>query len=227
MDIILDVQKQTIMLAKKKRGVSKYGEKGPYSLKTFKVNDIPKELKKIIASTANHAVTQKSWGNYKTASNLLELCKKETGFDLSLPLSEEKTLVFISWCIKRNNKSTTIRVYLAGLRSLHIEKGFTCIDLYTPLVRQVIRGRENMPISSRPKVRLPCTLSILRLLKAKLRSSGLLTNIQLTIWSVCTLAFFGAFRIGELLSKCTGEYDPDYTLTKKDISITKSKDRKL
>lgn len=212
------------MLATKKRGVSKYGDKGPYSLNTFNKKNIPNNLKEIIASTANHAVTQKSWGNYKTANNLLELCQRETNYDLSLPLCEDKTLIFVSWCIKRKNKSSTIKVYLAGLRSLHIERGFISIDLYTPLVKQVVRGRENMPFSNSTKLRLPCTLSILRLLKSKLRVSNLLINIQLTIWCVCTIAFFGAFRIGELLCKNTKKYDPDFTLMKKDLSITKTKE---
>jgi hypothetical protein len=222
--LFLDNGNQTTMLAMKKRGVSKYGDKGPYSSKSFNKKNIPLDLKEIIASTANHAVTQKSWGSYKTANNLLQLCQKETKYNLSLPLSEEKTLIFISWCIKRGNKGSTIKVYLAGLRSLHIEKGFSLVDLYTPMVKQVIKGRENMPISSSTNQRLPCTLSILRLLKSKLRTSKLLINVQLLIWCIATLSFFGAFRIGELLCKNTTKFDPDFTLTKRDLCITETKE---
>ena len=221
---VLDGSKKKL-IAVKKQGVSKYGNNGPYSQKTFKDKNIPCDLKRILANTANHAVTKKSWGNYKTANNLLELCQKETNYDLSLPLCEIKTLIFVSWCIKRNNKSSTIKVYLAGLRALHIEKGLLVTNLYSPLVSQVIKGRENMLISNNHNIRLPCTLSILRLLKTKLRNSKLLTDIQITIWCISTLAFYGAFRMGELLCKSTKEYDPNYSLTKKDISISKTKER--
>ena len=211
------------MLTKKKQGVSKYGNNGPYSKKSFKDKNIPVDLKNILATSANHAVAKKSWSSYKTAYNMLLKCQVETKLDLSLPLNELKVLTFISWCIKKDNKSSTIKVYLAGLRSLHIEKGFSSINFCTPLVKQVITGRENMPVTSSAKKRLPCTLAILKLLKSKLRSSKILVNIQLTIWCICTIAFFGAFRIGELLCKNTTFYDPAYTLLKQDLSLTKTK----
>ena len=37
------------------------------------------------------------------------------------------------------------------------------------------------------------------------------------IWSVCTLAFAGGFRVGELLSKRARSIDPDFDLQKKNI----------
>ena len=42
---------------------------------------------------------------------------------------------------------------------------------------------------------------------------------KLLIWSVCTLAFTGGFRIGEILSKRARTIDPDFDLQKKDIKL--------
>ena len=40
------------------------------------------------------------------------------------------------------------------------------------------------------------------------------------IWSVCTLAFNGAFRVGELLSKTARSFDPLNVLLRRDVWIS-------
>ena len=44
---------------------------------------------------------------------------------------------------------------------------------------------------------------------------------KLLIWSVATLAFFGSFRCGELLSKKANSIDPEVDLQLKDIMVVK------
>ena len=61
----------------------------------------------------------------------------------------------------------------------------------------VIKGRENWnEEEARDLVkRLPVTLTILKLIKLLLRTSDKFSDKeQALIWSVCTLAFNGAFR---------------------------------
>lgn len=209
---------------KEKSGTTKYGENGIYHKKNFDSKNIPNSLKPILARSANHAVAKHTWLSYKTAHNMLEKCEFETGADLSFPLDEDKTLIFVGWCIERGLKGQTIKSYISGLKSFHISKGFGSIDLLTPMVKQVIAGRLNMP-EKRVKVkRLPCTINILKLLKAKLRLSKLSVGVQLLVWAVSSLAFYGAFRCGELLSKYSLQFDKKFTLLKKDISIHQSKE---
>ena len=155
---------------------------------------------------------------------MLHKCELEIKADLRFPLNEDKTLVFVGWCIKRGLKGKTITSYLSGLKSFHISKGFGAIELLSPLVKQVITGRVNMPDKSSNCKRLPCTLNILKLLKAKLRLSKLNVGVQLLVWAVSCLAFYGVFRCGELLSKSSLQFDKRFTLLKRDISINQSKE---
>ena len=155
---------------------------------------------------------------------MLKKCERDIGVELCFPLNENKILCFTGWCIERGLKGGTIKSYISGLKSFHISKGFGAVELLSPLVKQVISGRVNMPENSAKLKRLPCTIPILKLIKAKLRLSAWSAGVQLLVWAVCSLAFYGAFRCGELLSKSAQQYDKRFTLLKKDISIHHSKE---
>ncbi len=47
---------------------------------------------------------------------------------------------------------------------------------------------------------------------------------KLLIWAVATLAFAGAFRIHEILSKAESTFDPNFTLLGEDLTVS-SKNR--
>ena len=67
------------------------------------------------------------------------------------------------------------------------------------------------------------TPTVLKLIKAELKISDLEKKDKLLVWSVCTLAFMGAFRIHELLAKREGVYDPNFTLLGRDVKVKKVK----
>ena len=69
------------------------------------------------------------------------------------------------------------------------------------------------------KSRQPFTIDKMRILKHRLREWNTSTEQQLLIWTVSTLAFCGAFRINELLSKHESTFDPAYTLLTEDIQL--------
>lgn len=211
-------------LPKKQRGATKYGGKGPYSFKSFNHLNIPLAQINTLVTSANHAGSKSTWCTYRTAYNMLNKCQEHVNKDLSLPLDESKTLIFVAWCIDKGNACSTIKSYLSGLKAMHNSEGLGDITLLTPMVEKVLLGKDHMPEEKISQKRLPCTLNSLRLLKVKLRSSSLQIHSQIAIWALCSLAFFGAFRIGELLCKYTQSYDPAYTLLKKDVSIKKTKE---
>jgi len=68
--------------------------------------------------------------------------------------------------------------------------------------------------------RHPITLGMLQLLKALIRQLDITPADKGLIWSVCTMAFAGAFRIHELLSKTEAVFDPAYTLLTDDITCS-------
>ena len=154
---------------------------------------------------------------------MLGKCGKDSGYKMTFPLSDEKILVFISWLLSRGLSASTINSYLSGIRQAHISAGVFLPSLRSPMVNQILQGATNIDAvkkryHTKPK-RLPVTLTILKLLKAELKASSLEKEDKLLIWAVALIAFMGAFRIHELLSRRSSSFDPHYDLLGRDINI--------
>ena len=206
-----------------KPGSTKYGPNGQINHATFQRFNLSSSQTKILSRTANHALAKSTWSSYTTAMNMLEKCSKETGKTLNLPLNEEKTLVFIAWLLERNLSASTCNSYLAGLKQAHTSAGLQVPNLRTPLIQQILEGKNHIDatdrnLGNRP-TRLPITPTIMKLLKAELKASNLHNTDKLLMWTVATTAFMGSFRIHELLSRSSNTYDPACTLTKRDIKL--------
>lgn len=200
-----------------------------YNLNSLEHLNIPAKLKCILIDHANHSLAVRTWNTYKSSLKMLSKCSDELMFSYDFPLKEETILTFIAWCLEKRNTASTIKSYLSGLRQAHIALGLKGLNLNTDLVHQVLTGSANIALSSKSnKKRVPCTLNILKLLKAEIKASSLSNSMQILVWSVCCIAFFGAFRMAELLSKRTSCYNPDFTLLKKDVKLldTIGSDRK-
>ena len=144
---------------------------------------------------------------------------------MDLPLDQVQTLRFVNWLISvRKAKHGTICSYLAGLRQLHIVKGMEGATLRSNLVNLVLAGKRNKEVLEKKKGtgnqdRLPVTMTVMKLIKATIRDSDMTNTKKLTTWAICCLAFNGAFRIHELLSRREEEFDPSHTLLRQDIKI--------
>lgn len=183
-------------------------------------------MRESIAKWSNLGVAKGTWSSYKTARAMLEKCSKDTNFNLDLPMTRRKTVVFVDWLARvRGLKGGTIKTYLAGVRQLHIVQGLDPPDLRTGLVQLVLKGIENRDgIVSRAKGwagRLPMTKNSMLLFKQTIKDSLMHEHDKLLTWAVATIAFAGAFRIHEILSKTEATFDPDFTLLHKDISSSR------
>ena len=69
------------------------------------------------------------------------------------------------------------------------------------VLKTMLRGRENMEIYSEETKasRKVMTLALLRVLGHELSISGWSENSKQVVWGAFTLAFFGSFRLGEIL----------------------------
>ena len=204
-------------------GVTKYGDKGLYNADSFNHIEIPQNLKKVLVKSANNSLACKTWGTYKSSLNMLNICAEELNVSLAFPLKEGKILSFVAWCINKGNSADTIKSYLAGLTQAHLALGLKAPNFYTKLVSQVLKGQNNVYAKNKNKqIRLPCTLTVLRLLKAVLAKAPIKTDEKIVIWAACCIAFYGAFRMSELLCKKSSSYDPEYTLLKRDVKVKNS-----
>ncbi len=184
------------------------------------------EAARNLTKAGNFGLSRSTWSNYGTAERMLHKCRKETKKKLELPLEQADVLTFVEWLIRvRKAKHGTISSYLAGLRQLHQLQGHQDTQIRTELVNLVLAGRRNQETLEKKrdhkKSRLPVTQNVMRLIKATLRESQLETGEKLLTWTVSCLAFNGAFRIHELLSREETRFDPRTTLLTEDINIVR------
>ncbi len=125
----------------------------------------------------NHGLTQKTWSSYKTASALLKICCQERGLDYALPVPQETILIFIHWLANtRKVKAGTISLYLAGIRQMHISKGFPSYNIRSDLVNLIVRGKQHMDARSKcleKQKNPPVTVARMKNLKQALKNSPL------------------------------------------------------
>ena len=123
----------------------------------------------------------------------------------------------------RKVRASTVEKYMAGIRLAHLKAGFAVPALKPDIVKAVIEGTaQSEKIKDRLKEkpeRLAVTPATLRLIKHELKKSNWPIARKRLVWLVCTTAFNGSFRIGELLSQESTQYDPQTCLLGKDISV--------
>ena len=193
----------------------------------FSNYSIPEEVAESLAVVGSFGLAKSTWSTYRTAEGQLLQCQKDTKTNMELPLSQSQILIYIDWLIRtRKVKSTTINSYLAGIRQLHLVKGIEPPNIRSAAVRMILRGKSHMDsIQDRALTkakRLPMTLNLMKLLKAKIRTWNETEDTKLLTWAVCTAAFHGSFRIHEILTRELRTFDPDFTLLRRDVRMTNS-----
>jgi hypothetical protein len=209
-------------------GSVKYGCQGiSFNFGGLKLDE---KVKNDLSNMAEHSIARKTWSTYKTAERMLATFCKQKCIPLQLPVTEETILGFIHWlAFDRNLTAASISGYLAGVKKLHAVKGLPEPVLRTKLVQMVLDGKKNLEAANKlrsKKKRQAVTPDIMSLLKAKIREWENEKKNKLTVWTVCSLLFHGAFRGGELLCRSTSWFDPAYTLLKRDIAIAEGSDKK-
>lgn len=106
------------------------------------------------------------------------------------------TLCYFCASIAHRVSHKTIKVYLAGIRLEHIERGF--LDpTNNKLLRLLCKGIKRSQGSAR-RTHLPITINILRTLKSKLREESSYSLLEKRLlWSAFTLAFYSFLKASE------------------------------
>jgi len=205
-------------------GSTKYGSEGLYNLSSFEDSKLPLALKEALVDMANHSLARNTWSTYRTAYKHVENCMVDTGKNINFPMSTEDVLLFVSWLLTiRGVKAATAESYLSALRQIHLTKGMIVPILRPDIVKTIIMGAKHQDIikerlENKPK-RIPVTVDMLKMIKIELGGMRIPQERRRLIWAVCTLNFFGGFRVHETLSKAEGYFDPAFTLLSRDIKI--------
>ena len=131
-----------------------------------------------------------------------------------VPTSEYQLMMFVSW-LAQSLSPASVDVYLAAVRSYHIDWGYRDPTQNKPRLRRVLQGIHRSHGAASPP-RRPITRDILcsihRILS--LPNSGF---DSLMFWSACSLAFFGFLRVSEFTS--SAPFDPARHLAPTDVEF--------
>ena len=129
--------------------------------------------------------------------------------------------VFVTHLVNQNLAYSTIKVYLATVRSAHVAQGKHKIfeSQLTPRLLLVMKGvRKLTSISKLPRVHLPITSDILQGINTIL-SAELDSCLNMMKWVACCMAFFGFLHSSKFTAPSQHYYDPDVYLSLSDITL--------
>ena len=129
--------------------------------------------------------------------------------------ADEWTLCLFATFLAARIQHSSIKVYLSGIRALHIEQGFpnplaNCLRL-----QRVIRGIKRSQGSSSSS-RLPITDDLMFVIW---RSLDLRLPDHLMFWTACSLGYFGFLRASEFTVPSLASFSPSSHLGVQDIAV--------
>ncbi len=173
------------------------------------------------ASLICAAYSESSLKRTNAALNSYKRFARDSGSMLVWPFPADSLNRFVSWALKIAKLSpNTVNVYLSDLATCHKLRGLdpsACSNFFT---KTMIKGAKNLASYSATKKepKAVMTLSCLKILGHEIAKSNWQTFEKSVYWAACTVAFFGSFRMGELLCPTEDSYNED-TLVWSDVFL--------
>ena len=187
-----------------------------------------KELR-IVTGLMNAGIAETTKKTYRSAINMIEEVERKTESKFNMPWSATEVIRFICHCKDREKPlaAASIKVYLAGVRMMHLWAGHHNTNLKPDIVQLILRGSTNLEEiqarQERKKGRQAITWDLMRTIRYKLQKSRKSKQWKRNVWCVCTLAFMGSFRIHELLCRYTTIFSSERELMAKQVKLGKFK----
>jgi hypothetical protein len=156
-----------------------------------------------------------TWNRHNAALRCYyKFCSSEN-VPITWPISIENFRKYVNWSLTVKKLSpSTVKQYISDLKIAHnlrnLEPEFFS-DFFT---KSMLKGAENISLYSNVKKqpKLVMTIPLLKLIGHEIASSSWNTDSKKVFWAACCLAFFGSFRMGEILPYSDSAYSRE-TLT--------------
>ena len=184
----------------------------------------PATIEKAV-ETFSTSVTRETQGGYATATRHYFAAEKALGRKFEVPPTELEYIFLTTYLMNQNLSVCTIRGYLAGIRFYLLSLGVTSPPKLPLLAEQLLIGMKNQtsdPIdTASKKTRRAITAKMLRIHGHGIAVTAEWSSYEKSLrWAVVLIAWWGSFRIGELLSKSKTSFHPGSTLLASDVKIT-------
>ncbi len=171
------------------------------------------------------AFSESSWKRISAALNSYKRFATDSGTIISWPFTEKNVCSYITWAQKIAKLSpATASVYLSDLATGHKLRGLDPSACSCFLAKTMIKGAKNLAsytaTTKEPKAVM--TLSCLKILGHEVATSDWSVLHKSVFWAACTLAFFGSFRISEILCPAHDSFSED-TLVWSDVVFNNRK----
>ncbi len=113
-------------------------------------------------------------------------------------------------------------IYLSGLKLAHKLRNIDTKHFDDFLTKAMIKGAANLWLySDTRKTKFVMTFPLLKILGHEIAMQNWLDNSKRVLWPARCLAFFGSFRLGEILSQRDSSFGPE-TLMWNNVQIFES-----
>jgi hypothetical protein len=171
------------------------------------------------------AYSESSWKRISAALNSYKRFATDSGTVISWPFTGKNVCNYITWAQKIAKLSpNTVSVYLSDLATGHRLRGLDPSACSCFLAKTMLKGAKNLAsytaTTKEPKAVM--TLSCLKILGHEIATSDWSVMEKSVFWAACTLAFFGSFRISEILCPAHDSFNED-TLVWSDVVFNDKK----
>jgi hypothetical protein len=143
-----------------------------------------------------------SWHRHSTSINCFRKFCVTKGIKLNWPIESETVRSFTSWALRSKNLSaSSTKVYISDLKLAHKLRNIACRfenDIFIPLM---IKGAKNLALYKQicKPAKFVLSFQLLKLVGHEIAKSNWPKDNKLVFWAACCVAFFGSFRLGEIL----------------------------
>ena len=174
------------------------------------MGDLQHGVNKLLQASisANTAAT------YNTAIKVFKQFLHKFNFPLIMPINIQHIVLFISYCFEKGHTPNTVNTYVAGINYFHKLSGFPDIS-ESFLVKKMLEGCSRL--RRQKDIRLPITNAVLRDICTVLPRICYSQYESKMFKAAFLLAFYGLFRIGELVAP--SNMHEDKTLMFSNVSV--------
>jgi hypothetical protein len=163
-----------------------------------------------------------AWNRQLSAVNSYSKFSLVQGFTVAWPIPIETLRAYVGWSLKTKNLApSTVKQYLSDLKNFHLIRGLPTKHFDDFFLASMLRGAENLSLYANltKQARLVMSFPLLKILGQKIATSNWSDVSKRVFWGACCMAFFGSFRMGELLSHDEHQYSAE-TLTWNCVTFT-------